>query len=413
MMHRLEQRPHGWGGPTFRKCCRGFLGLALLSLFPGSAKPIDEAESLVLLVKALSKSDNSDVQAALLRGMLSGLEGRRQVTAPAGWDEVGAALARSSDAQVQELSQQLAQIFGDRNAMQQALATVRDSSADLLARRRALRMLLTQRNDEASLLLEPLLDELPLQLDAIRGYAMMENAAAPAVLLGRYPQLLPEHQRAVLETLATRKEYAQALLTALRQEKVPLSDLPVHVARSLQRTLGDPFVKVYGEVRPIGEDREKLLAKYTQLITAEALAKADAVRGRGIFQKTCAACHTLYGSGGKIGPDLTGSNRANLAYLLLNSVDPSYDVADSYKMISILTVDGQILNGVLAEENGSRVVLKTVEQPRLVILKQDIDERSVSSKSMMPDGQLEKMKPQEVLDLIKYLRTTEQVELPK
>ena len=82
-------------------------------------------------------------------------------------------------------------------------------------------------------------------------------------------------------------------------------------------------------------------------------------------------------------------------------------------MVSIVTVQGRVLNGVIAEEDGTRVVLKTVEQPRVVILKEDIDVRKVSDKSMMPEGQLDKMKPEEVADLIKYLRTTEQVELPQ
>ena len=129
--------------------------------------------------------------------------------------------------------------------------------------------------------------------------------------------------------------------------------------------------------------------------------------------ETCASCHLLYGEGAKIGPDLTGSNRANLDYLLLNSVDPSYDVPAAYKMVTILTEDGRSVNGVIAEEDGVRVVLKTVENPRLVIAKSDIEERVVSKKSMMPEGQLEALKPQEVFDLIKYLRTTEPVELAK
>jgi cytochrome c oxidase cbb3-type subunit I/II len=149
------------------------------------------------------------------------------------------------------------------------------------------------------------------------------------------------------------------------------------------------------------------------MITPVALSGADASRGRVVFKKTCASCHLLYGEGGKIGPDLTGSNRANLDYILLNSVDPSYDVPDGYKMVVIQTVDGRIVSGVIAEEDGTRVVLKTVEQPRIVIAKEDIEERTVSSKSMMPDGQLGQMKRQEVIDLIKYLRTTEQVETAK
>ena len=66
---------------------------------------------------------------------------------------------------------------------------------------------------------------------------------------------------------------------------------------------------------------------------------------------------------------------------------------------------------MIAEENAQRVILKTVQQPRVVILKEDIDNRTVSKKSIMPDGQFDQMKPQEVIDLIRYLQTVEQVEV--
>ncbi|MEK6235325.1 MAG: hypothetical protein N2C14_11510, partial [Planctomycetales bacterium] len=83
----------------------------------------------------------------------------------------------------------------------------------------------------------------------------------------------------------------------------------------------------------------------------------------------------------------------------------------AYKMVTIVTIDGRVLNGIVAEEDETRVVLKTVEQPRVIIAKEDIDARKTSTKSMMPDGQFDKMKPQELIDLIKYLRTTAQVEI--
>ena len=82
-------------------------------------------------------------------------------------------------------------------------------------------------------------------------------------------------------------------------------------------------------------------------------------------------------------------------------------------MVVIVTVDGRVLNGVGAEEDGQRVILKTVEQPKVVVLKADIAPRHVSEKSIMPDGQFEQMKPQELLDLVKYMQTVEQVELAK
>jgi putative heme-binding domain-containing protein len=372
---------------------------------------IDETESLGLLVETLEANDDAGIRTALLKGMLRGLEGRRNVPAPKGWSELSAKLTKSDDASVRDLSTQLSQIFGDRAAVQRALAVLKDQSSEPGVRRTALRSLLTQQNREASALLESLLDQPALTLDAVRGYATVENATAAAVLLSRYEKMNPDLKRAVVETLATRKSYAQKLLTAVQQKKVTRDEIPAHVARSLNSLLGQQFVKVFGKVRPVAQDREKLIAKYKKLLTPSRIADADASRGRVLFKKTCASCHLLYGDGAKIGPDLTGSNRANLDYILLNSVDPSFDVPASYKMVSIITVEGRVLNGVIAEEDAIRVVLKTVEQPRVVILKEDIDIRKISPRSMMPEGQLDKMKQQEVADLIKYLRTTEQVEM--
>lgn len=396
-------------------CCRWLTCLSgillVLTSYPLDSQAIDETESLGLLVETLEANDDAGIRTALLKGMLRGLEGRRNVAAPKGWSELSARLAKSDNTNVRDLSTQLSQIFGDREAVQRVLAILKNSAAEAGVRRTALRSLLTQQNHEASAFLESLLDEPALTLDAVRGYAMVENATAPAVLLSRYEKMNPDLKRAVVETLATRKSYAQKLLTAVQQKRVTRDEIPAHVARSLNSLLGQQFVKVFGKVRPVAQDREKLIAKYKKLLTPSRIADADASRGRVLFKKTCASCHLLYGDGAKIGPDLTGSNRANLDYILLNSVDPSFDVPASYKMVSIITVEGRVLNGVIAEEDAIRVVLKTVEQPRVVILKEDIDIRKISPRSMMPEGQFDKMKQQELADLIKYLRTTEQVEM--
>ncbi len=373
----------------------------------------EDSDSLAGLVTIIQMSEDAAVQAALLKGMLSGLEGRRNVPAPRGWSELAKKLSKSNDATVKDLTTRLSQIFGDKNAQLKMLAVLQDSNINANDRRRALKSLLAQKNLDASKYLESLLDHPELRMDAIRGYAMVENEDAPSILLNRFKRLEPQQQKAVVETLASRKVYANALLIAFQENKIKREDIPVQVARSLSLTLGGAFERVYGKIKSVGADRVKQIAKYKKLITPDALEKANSSRGRTVFNKTCASCHTLYGEGGKVGPDLTGSNRANLDYILLNSVDPSYDVPEGYRAELISTLDGLIITGVIAEEDGTKVVLKTAEQPRVVVAKEDIENRKTSDKSIMPDGQLDELTTQQVLDLIKYLRTTEQVELEK
>ena len=379
----------------------------------GARKQDGREESLSLLVAALGTVEDSGTLTALLQGTLKGLEGQRGVPAPPQWAAVSQRLQDHPNPEIRELVSQLSQIFGDEAAVQRALGIVRDTFAPPDERRRQLTLLLDQQNTEASGLLAQLLDVPELQLTAIRGFAAVENRQAAPLLLQRYPAAAADLRRAMIETLATRPSYADALLRAVEEGVVSRDDIPTHVARSLHTLLPDRFVRVFGEPPTLSGDREQQLAQWKQRITPAVLEQADAARGRAVFNKTCAACHQLYGEGGKIGPDLTGSNRANLDYLLLNSIDPSYDVPAAYRMTTIVTTDGRVVNGVVAEEDGNRVVLKTVEKPRLVIALSDIDERVISKKSMMPDGQLDALKPQQVFDLVRYLRTKEQVELVK
>ena len=365
-----------------------------------------------LLVHAVGSTADTSVQAALLKGMLLGLEGRRSVHAPEGWPALSNTLACSTSAPVRQHALALSQIFGDTMAVASALECVQDSSIAASQRCSTLSLLLGQQNREASQLLETLMNDPAMTLSAIRGYAMVRNDQAPSILLSRYSDLDPSQQRAVIETLASRKIYAESLVEALRTKEIQPSAVPVQVARSLRNLLGKKFTNVYGALPVVGAEREHLIKKYKKLCKPSAVAAADASRGRAVFQKTCAACHLLYGEGGKVGPELTGANRANLDYILLNSVYPSLDVPHAYRTVSVLTVDGRVVNGVLAEEDETKIVLRTPEQPRVVIAKEDIDFRKISRQSMMPDGQLDAMKPQEVIDLVKYLGTTEQVELP-
>ena len=405
------------------RCCRSCLILLAISTAnPVSAQRLDDFRqknvramdtdaSLRLLVGVLNDTDAPAIQSTLLKGMLEGMEGQRDLTAPEGWTDLSARLDQSPNGDVRSFTQQLSQIFGVEGSTQRALATVQDSDATLSDRRTALASLLQQQRSELIPILQNLLAEKGLQIEAIRAHSIIEYQEAPDILLKRFDAFSPQAQRAVIETLATRETYARALLEALNNQTIPLEAVPVHVSRSLSMLLGKDFSDEYG-VKPLSDDMESMMAHYKKMATRKALAAADAAAGRVLYEENCMSCHVLYENGGDIGPELTGSNRADLDYLLLNLVDPNYDVPDNYRMVTVDTTDGQSLDGIIREEDGQKLVLKMTSGDR-VIAKSDIESTFVHEISMMPEGLLDSFSKEKVLDLIKYLQSNQQVELTK
>ena len=116
-----------------------------------------------------------------------------------------------------------------------------------------------------------------------------------------------------------------------------------------------------------------------------------------------------YGVGGEIGPDLTGSNRANLDYILENILNPSGDIPEGYQMLLVTTRGGQTYAGTLASENEQQLVLRVVGLPPVTVAKSEIQSRETIPTSMMPEGLLASLQDNDVVDLVRYLRTNQQV----
>ncbi|MEM0895993.1 MAG: ThuA domain-containing protein [Verrucomicrobiota bacterium] len=375
-----------------------------------NVEPMNREKALAILAKTLQEKADAETRSTLLNGMLLGLEGQRNVEPPDGWRMISAQLEADADEVLRDRTLQLNQIFGDEEATQKAIAKLENVDAGISARQSALASLLTQRRKELLPILEDLLAEDELRIEAIRGFSTLESPRAPRILLNRYPKWDSTTQQVVVETLATRKPYAKALLEALESGRIPREAIPAYVARSLSAMLGEAFDKEFG-VQPLSEDKEAMIAKYKSMATPEAMVKADAAAGRVVYQRVCMACHVMFGEGGIVGPELTGSNRADLNYLLLNILYPNEDIADAYKMVMVTTVDEQTLAGSIAEEDGQKLVLNMVGQ-KTTVPKSDIVSRQPSEFSMMPAGLLQTLTQEEVLDLFRYMQAKEQVALP-
>ena len=108
---------------------------------------------------------------------------------------------------------------------------------------------------------------------------------------------------------------------------------------------------------------------------------------------------------------LTGSQRTNLEYILQNLIDPSGAVSKDYQMHLFVTTGGRVITGLLVSENEQSLTIQAVNE-RIVLPVDEIEERSLSPASMMPDGQLQKLTNAEVRDLIAYLGSRIQVPAP-
>ncbi len=204
------------------------------------------------------------------------------------------------------------------------------------------------------------------------------------------------------------------MLQAIADKKIASSDLSADLVRQLQFLKNDEVQKLlestWGTARETPAEKAKLIEEYKELVQNKKAPKPDLSLGRAIYAKTCQQCHVLFGTGGQIGPELTGSNRSNLDYLLSNIVDPSSVMAKEYQPTILLTNDGRVLTGIVRSEDEKSVTLQTADKLE-ILPKDEIEQRQLSEKSMMPEDQLRPFSPLEIRSLLAYLANDRQVPL--
>jgi putative membrane-bound dehydrogenase-like protein len=377
------------------------------------AEMIDEQPRAVetLLIAASTSAVLPDI----LKGLSEGLAGRHKVMAPANWSTLQTEVASLDDIKLHDQVRDLSVLFGDGRALDEVQRVALDSKAELAARRTALQTLIDNRAPDRRKVCEQLLGVRYLNTTAIRGLTEFDDASIGTKLANSYRNFFPVDRPAVIDALVTRPSFAEALLNQIAAGKIAKADLTVLHARQIL-SFGNPkltarLAEIWGELRESSADRQRLIAKWKSQLTLEVLAQADKPQGRDVFNKACASCHRLYGHGGQIGPDLTGSGRQNLDYVLINLIDPSAAVGADYRMAVVVLEDGRVLNGIVASKTEKVLTLQTAKE-RLTLDLSDIEEIQTSSQSLMPDGLLQPLTDDQIRDLVGYLMSPTQVPLP-
>lgn len=233
-------------------------------------------------------------------------------------------------------------------------------------------------------------------------------------------------------------ESAAALAAELLKEAGPDDDVEPLVAAFLDRQGGSAVLATAISANPPREDTAKLALRYMYSVgrsdaelsgvlgplagidadpeppTAEELAAlieqvnadGDPAAGENVFRRTdlsCMKCHSVSKAGGQIGPDLSALGSSSpVDYIIKSIFDPDAQIKEAFHTRVVLTVDGDVLQGIVVDDTDDELVLKDAKGVIHRIPQDDVD-AAREGQSLMPKGLVKFMTEDELIDLVRFL----------
>lgn len=368
-------------------------------------------DTLSPLVAVLAQSDDAQLQLDILKGINDGLKGQSRIAMPKGWETVAKKLAASPNAKVQELTKNLSLIFGSSTALADLREQLKNTSTPPAARVAALQALIAAKDTELEKLLPAYLNDPVLRGAVIKAAGGFNDAAISRVLIQSYGTFTAAEKRDALIALASRVTFAKDMLSAVEQNRIDRKDLSADIVRQLrdlnQADISKQVEKVWGSIRVSPAEKVQQIAKFKKFVQAPGR-RDDPMHGRALYARTCQQCHTLFGEGGKIGPDITGSNRADIDYILHNILDPNAEIPLDYKTSTVEMKDDRVITGIIKQQTEQVITIASANET-LSLPRKDVASVRASELSMMPEGLVEQLSENDMRDLIAYLKSPAQV----
>lgn len=367
-----------------------------------------------LIAAATTRSDS--YQADIVDGLTLGLQGQQGVTKPENWETFATQAARSTNAEFTAKIRALDAILGGTGAIGEARRVALDATATAPARRSALQSLIDARAPDLRQVAEQLIRVRSVNGVAATALSTFDDPVIAAALIGAYADFEVADRPRLMAALSSRPPFASALLDAVDDGRVPRSAITATDARQI-RNLNDAAVTrrlatVWGEIRDTPDAKRQLMARYKAELTPAQLASANVAQGRVVFAAACAACHTLFGEGGNVGPDLTGGERRHdLDSLLLKITDPSAELPAGTRYTIVKLRDGRTVGGIVDNRTATTLTLKTGADP-ITIAIADVESTEASTVSLMPEGLFEAFNAEQRRNLVAYLMGNAQVPMP-
>jgi putative membrane-bound dehydrogenase-like protein len=261
--------------------------------------------------------------------------------------------------------------------------------------------------------LQQLLTATPkLQLAAVAALQNFPEREIASALIERYPRISAEARVRARTALASRPAWAMGLIDAVDRGAIDPKDLPTDLLRQMIRHDDAPLTaaieKRWGKLQPQSSAEKISTVNRLKLVLNPSGTTlrftGNPTEGKKLFTQACASCHKFRKEGNTIGPELTGADRKNTEWLLTQIVDPNGFIRPEYVNHNVEMKDGRSLTGLIVEQGDSAITVVDAQNQRTVLNRADVKEIAPSSISLMPEGLLEPLTPEQVRDLFSYLQ---------
>jgi putative membrane-bound dehydrogenase-like protein len=363
-------------------------------------------EELISAAALLDAAPDKASTEILLKGFEEAYKGRSLAGLP---DQLVAAIAKSGGGSTALKLRQ-----GDAEAIQLAIESVESGKGSASDRLQFLQIFGEIRRPEF----------IPVLLKVVDSEKSAELVSAALTALQAFDDLrvgqsvvkslkgLPADARLVAETLlGSRSVWAIELLEAVDSGELKPEDVSETALRKIllhdDSRISELVAKHWGSV--VGATTEEMRKEVERLMTIVEAASGNPKTGKVLYMENCGKCHILFTEGGKVGPDLTSFKRDNLERVMINVVNPSLEIREGFENYIIVTTDGRVVNGFLADKDSQVVVLRGVDGQNLIFRRDEIEDMRAIPRSVMPEGTVKKLTEQQLRDLFAYLRASQPV----
>jgi putative membrane-bound dehydrogenase-like protein len=399
VLHLLDGA-QAWNNPLIRQAIVERLSRRYMA--EGGNENLESCARLLELAPDAAGADR------VVAGMEKALEGRRLEAIP---PRLATALRKLADKEAGNL--QLVRLglrLNDAQAYKSARQIIRDGKAPASERTALIRILGELGQPDAVPALTAIFRQDPSAEIRSAALTALERFSDPDIantVLRLYPQLSPALRSRAQNLLCSRPASVPAFLQAVDAGKIDAREVPLDQVRRILLLHDDHLNRLvekhWGRVGPApgGAKRARIASVKHMLATGH----GDPANGKKLFQQKCAICHTLFGEGNKVGPELTGTDRRDMDFLVTSIVDPSAVIRNEYVAYIVATRDGRLLTGLIPDSTPKTITLLDAKNERTVLARDDVESVHPSPQSLMPENALDDLDEQQIRDLLSYVQS--------